>query len=171
MPYSLNPDDHQRIIDEYTGELHLVQYAYGLRLLERSIEVAEAAFPEVVAQQEITEWIDELRQVIECGQDYLARHTTDDLAADDEPVEALGLGELIELIQDEVAQELEDALQNAPDVDPQEDDVQAVTSLVTSKVSEVGWATYEYLIGASLINEPAAEPFVEQLFDITQRAQ
>ena len=159
----LGIEEVRELKNSYPGEV--INYAYGLRLLEVCLERAVAGHAESVGFSEFIEHLDDVSQSVNEGFEYISRYISasedSESTREDDPwdrQEKVSISGLVGLMR-EVAEGLENTLDNYPeisgDADLDDSQLELLDEGVHSaweKIRSVGYETYHYLIGADFVD-------------------
>jgi hypothetical protein len=139
----------------------VINYAYGLRLLQLCIDSANDIYAERLGFEEFIEWLDDLSQHVDEGFECLERYiesqeSGDDLSAENAEWDTCGRVDLAELqdLMKEVGEGLDVTLQDSAwdsgsfGASSEEERFEEEVASIAEKVIEVGYETYHFLIGA-----------------------
>jgi len=165
--YCLNPDEFARLTDEYGTDT--IDYVYGLRMLEICIEKASDIYGKVKGFENFIEWLEELSRNVDEGFEYINRYIDSNESDESngneseenkyegtsgEENEQISFSEFTDLMQ-VVAEGLESVLDGSPSAsivpnltDEEHETLEEAVELVVEKLTEVGFETYHFLIGA-----------------------
>jgi hypothetical protein len=157
--YRLDAEEFAELSGYY--DTSVINYAYGLRLLQLCVENASDIYGKRPGFEDFVEWLNDLSQHVDEGLAYLEQYIDSTGSSDDAAVQEdwdgggkVSLTELPGLLKD-VAEGLETTLDEsasatvAPDLsDEEEERLEEEVSSVAERVMKVGYETYHYLIGA-----------------------